>query len=149
MKLKVKFYLLVVSVSVITLSLVAFLLVNFSGIITIMEYQKDLLENQSYFQDLISYTDDVQLRGVEVQNLSKEWEQRIVVIEESIKNIQDNPVRKKLTPEANELIEQALNSWGVLAPHLDSLSRSYEEIAALEYSSQLISRIHQIGRAHV
>ena len=105
MKLKVKFYLLVVSVSVITLSLVAFLLVNFSGIITIMEYQKDLLENQSYFQDLISYTDDVQLRGVEVQNLSKEWEQRIVVIEESIKNIQDNPVRKKLTPEANELIE--------------------------------------------
>jgi len=144
-KLKVKFYLLVVSVSVITLSLVAFLLVNFSGIITIMEYQKDLLENQSYFQDLISYTDDVQLRGVEVQNLSKEWEQRIVVIEESIKNIQDNPVRKKLTPEANELIEQALNSWGVLAPHLDSLSRSYEEIVALEYSSQLISRIHQSG----
>jgi len=144
-KLKVKFYLLVLSVSVITLSLVTFLLVNFSGIITIMEYQKDLLENQGYFQDLISYTDDVQLRGVEVQNLSKDWKQRIVVIEESIQHIENNPVRKKLTPQANELIDQALNSWGVLAPHLDSLSNSYEEIVELVYSTQLISRIQQTG----
>lgn len=145
MKLKVKFYLLVLSVSVITLSLVTFLLVNFSGIITIMEYQKDLLENQGYFQDLISYTDDVQLRGVEVQKISKDWEEKVELIESSIHDIKINPVRKKLKPEVNELIEQALNSWGVLEPHLQNLTDSYAEIVELEYSSQLLTRILQSG----
>ena len=63
---------------------------------------------------LISYTDDVQLRGVEVQNLSKEWEQRIVVIEESIK-IFRIILLEKLTPEANELIGTGFKFMGSIA----------------------------------
>ncbi len=145
MKLKIKFYLLVVAVSAITLSLVLFLLSSFSKIIEVMEYQKDLLENQSYFQDLISYTDEVQLRGVEVQNLSKDWEAKIGLIESSIEDIKVNPVRKMLEPEVNELIEQALNSWGVLEPHLQNLTDSYAEIVDLKYSAQLLTRILQSG----
>lgn len=145
MKLKIKFYLLVVAVSAITLSLVLFLLTSFSRIIEIMEFQKDLLENQSYFQDLISYTDEVQLRGVEVQNLSKDWEAKIGLIESSIEDIKVNPVRKMLEPEVNELIEQALNSWGVLEPHLQNLTDSYAEIVELKYSAQLLNRILQSG----
>lgn len=145
MKLKAKFYLLVVCVSLITILLAVFLLVNFSNITSMMKYEKSLLQNQGYFKDLISYTDAVRLRGLEIKELKPGWDEKLEIIRKSINDIQNNTVRTLLSDDENELIDQALKSWEVLEPHLESLTEAYQELSEFEYSSELLDRIRNNG----
>ncbi|MBE6349298.1 MAG: methyl-accepting chemotaxis protein [Spirochaetaceae bacterium] len=145
MRLKAKFSMLVFSLGVATVGLAIFLLVNFSTVTGILQYQNILFKNRFDYENIIAFTDRINSRGIDMYTLENDWGKRLRAVSESFDFLEKNKYRSSMNDEINDTINSIVGLWKSLVPQMEALSEHYKNISQMPLSSMFKNTVLQSG----
>ncbi|MCM1322161.1 MAG: methyl-accepting chemotaxis protein [Bacteroides sp.] len=145
MRLKTKFTGMVIILVFGTILISSFLLIRFSQLRQILEYQNALYKNRYEYQSILSFSDRVRSRGVNMDTLTSEWLSVIDMLNDSFATLKTARARHLMTRDINEQIDGIVNSWETMLPQMEALTKRYETISGLPISSLMKNSIANSG----
>lgn len=145
MKLRTKFSLLVFLLAIVTITVSLYLLANFRMISKVHNFQTELQQTRFDFQNILTFSDRVRSRGVDVDSLAAEWRGILKTLDDDFYIIENDVVRNRLDSETAELAEGCLNSWKSIRGQMNLITEYYDSISKFDYSFMLKNTIRTSG----
>lgn len=145
MRLKAKFSVLVCFLGAATIGLALFLLLNFSTVTGILQYQNILFKNRFDYENIIAFTDRINSRGIDMYTLSSDWEKRLNAVSASFEVLEKDSNRNSMNKEINDTIDSIVDLWKSLVPQMEGLSEHYKSITQMPLSSMFKNTVSQSG----
>ncbi|NLL99839.1 MAG: hypothetical protein GX220_00060 [Treponema sp.] len=145
MSLRTKFSFFVIFLTIITVSLFFYLLVGFSSISRVYKFQTDLQQTRFDFQNILTFSDRVRSRGVDIVLLDHEWVIILNTLDDDFKKLEKSKIRNKMNDEIKELAENCINSWNGMRSEMDVIYEHYKNISQMDLSFMLINTIRNSG----
>lgn len=130
------------------ISVSCYLLLNFLHISKVYQFQTELQQTRYNFQNILTYSDRVRSRGIDVDTIYTQWNDILTTLDANFKILEEDNIRKKLNPDCVELVDNCLNSWNGMRSEMDIVSSHYKYIADMEFSFMVKNTIRSSGIAN-
>lgn len=145
LKLRAKFSLLIVLLTFVMIAVSCYLLLNFLHISKVYRFQTELQQTRYNFQNILTYSDRVRSRGIDVDTIYTHWTEILTTLDANFKILDEDDVRKKLNTDSVELVENCLSSWKGMRPEMDIISTHYKSISEMDFSFMVKNTIRSSG----
>jgi methyl-accepting chemotaxis protein len=145
MKLNTRFSLLFSVISFVTISVPIVLLMFFSKINQLNEFNRQVLQTNLSYSSIAAYTDGVLSRSCNKDKLYDDWITLTNTVLTNYNAMKDSPVISFLGEEMESEVESLTRVWSLVAPHLDKISEKYKEIQEIEVPNFTLSMMSSAG----
>ncbi len=145
MKLNTRFSLLFSAISFVTISVPIVLLVFFSKINQLNEFDRQIMQTNLSYAAIAAYTDGVLSRTCDKDKLYEDWTKLYESVNTNYNAMIESSIINYLGDDMKREVESLKGVWSLVAPHLDKISNKYKEMKTLEVPTFTVSLMATIG----